>query len=90
MATKPNTITSRDGKETISAEEFDRRFDAGEDISQFFDLSKAQRPARNVQRVNVDIPKPMLSEIDQEADRIGVTRQSWIKFVLAERLHRAS
>ena len=31
----------------------------------------------------------MLAEIDQEADRIGVTRQSWIKFVLAERLHRA-
>ena len=29
---------------TISAEEFDRRFDAGEDISEYVDWSKARRP----------------------------------------------
>jgi hypothetical protein len=90
MKAKVNTVTSRDGKETITAEEFDRRFESGQDVSQFFDLTQAQRPGREVQRVNVDIPKVMLSDIDREADRIGVTRQSWIKFVLADRLRKTA
>ena len=88
MKAKDNSITSRDGKETITAEEFDRRFESGKDVSQFFDLAHARRSGREVQRVNVDIPRVMLTDIDREADRIGVTRQSWIKFVLADRLHK--
>jgi len=83
-----NTITSRDGRETISAEEFESRFERGEDVSQFLDLEHAQRPGRDVQRVNVDIPKPFLREIDQECKRIGVTRQSWIKTAVADYLVR--
>jgi len=83
-----NTVTSRDGKETISAEEFEGRFERGEDVSQFMDLEHARRPGREVQRANVDFPKPFLSEIDQECKRIGVTRQSWIKTVLADYLAR--
>ncbi len=31
-------------KTTMTAEEFDRRFDRGEDISAFLDWSKAHRP----------------------------------------------
>jgi hypothetical protein len=87
---KANTITSRDGRETISAEEFDRRFEAGEDVSQFMDLTKARRPGREVQRVNVDFPKAFLAEIDREADRVGVPRQAWIKTALANVLKRTS
>ena len=83
-----NTVTSRDGKETISVEEFERRFELGEDVSQFMDLEHAQRPGRDVQRVNVDFPKPFLSEIDLECKCIGVTRQSWIKTALADYLAR--
>jgi len=85
---KTDTITSRDGRETITAEEFDRRFDAGEDVSQFMDLENARRPGRDVQRVNVDFPKEFLAEIDHEAKRIGVTRQSWIKMSLARVLKK--
>lgn len=81
--TKHDTITSRDGRETITAEEFDRRFEAGEDVSQFMDVTNARRPGRDVQRVNVDFPKEFLAEIDREANRIGVTRQAWIKMSLA-------
>jgi hypothetical protein len=30
----------------------------------------------------MDVPKVFLSEIDREAKRIGVTRQTWIKVTL--------
>jgi hypothetical protein len=83
---KSNTITSRDGKETITAAEFDRRFEAGEDITSFMALDQAKRPGRSVQRVNVDFPKPFLNDIDAEAERIGVPRQAWIKMALARAL----
>jgi hypothetical protein len=87
---KADTITSRDGRETITAVEFDRRFDAGEDVSQFMDLAKARRPGREVQRVNVDFPRAFLAEIDREAERVGVPRQAWIKTALASVLKRSA
>ena len=37
-------------------------------------------------RVNVDLPIWMIENLDREADRVGVTRQSIIKVWLAERL----
>jgi len=84
------SITSRDDREKISAAEFDRRFEAGEDVSKFMDLSKARRPGREVQRVNVDFPKGFLAEIDREAERVGVPRQAWIKTALASVLKRSA
>jgi hypothetical protein len=50
------------------------------------DLIKAIRPGRAVQRVNVDFPLDLLREIDQEARRLGVTRQAFIKVRLADAL----
>ena len=47
---------------------------------------KAVRPGRAVQRVNVDFPVDLLREIDQEARRLGVTRQAFIKVRLADSL----
>ena len=38
------------------------------------------------QRVNVDFPVDLLREIDQEARRLGVTRQAFIKVRLADSL----
>lgn len=86
---KANTITRRDGREKITAAEFDRRFESGKDISQFMDLSAARRPGREMQRVNVDFPRAFLAEIDREAERIGVPRQAWIKTALASILKRS-
>lgn len=40
----------------ISAEEFDRRFDAGEDIFEHVDWNAARRPNSRTQRANVDFP----------------------------------
>ncbi len=73
-------------KNTITAKELDRRFDAGEDISEYLDLSKATRPGLEQRRVNVDLPIWMIASLDREAKRVGVTRQSIVKVWLAERL----
>jgi hypothetical protein len=73
-------------KDTISAEELDRRFDEGEDISRFMEWSAARRPGLEQRRVNVDLPHWMIESLDGEAKRVGVTRQSIVKVWLAERL----
>ncbi len=64
----------------------DRRFDEGEDISEFLDWEKARRPGLETRRVNVDLPGWMISELDKQASLIGVTRQSIIKVWLGDRI----
>jgi len=71
---------------TIKALEIEKKFDEGEDISQYFDLSKVTRPKQEQKRVNVDFPLWMVNLLDKEAKRLGVTRQSIIKVWLADRL----
>jgi len=77
-------------KTAISDEEFERRFDAGEDISEFVDWKNARRPGRELQRVNVDFPSWMVSAMDKEASRLGVSRQALIKFVMDNHLQHTS
>jgi len=72
----------------ISAEEFDRRFDNGEDVSAYVDWSSAER-INAPKRVNVDIPTWMIRRLDHHATRRGVTRQALIKMWLADRLEGA-
>lgn len=73
-------------RETIAAEELDDKFDNGEDVSAYFDWSKARRPNQEARRVNVDFPAWMVQGLDKEAGRLGVTRQSLIKMWIAEKL----
>ena len=72
--------------ERITAEEFDAKFDNGEDISAYVDWSKARRPNQEPRRVNVDFPAWVVEGLDKEARHLGVTRQSLIKMWIAERL----
>jgi hypothetical protein len=74
----------------MKAEAFDKMFDDGEDISHLLDLSSARRPNQEQKRVNVDFPQWMVDQLDSEARRVGVTRQSIIKVWLAERLEQVS
>ena len=71
---------------TIKAREFDRAFDAGEDLGALVDWSKTRRPNIQTRRVNVDFPAWVVESLDREARRLGVTRQSLIKTWIAERL----
>ena len=70
----------------MKAKDLDKKFDSGEDITEFLDLSKARRPGLEQKRVNVDFPVWMIHSLDREAKRLGVPRQSIIKIWIAERL----
>jgi len=56
----------------MKAKEFEQKFDDGEDITEFLDLSKARRPGHEQRRVNVDFPLWMIEALDHEANRLGV------------------
>ncbi len=70
----------------MKASEFDAAFDAGEDITEYLDLSTMRRPNLETRRVNVDFPAWVVAGLDREAARLGVTRQSIIKMWIAEKL----
>jgi CopG antitoxin of type II toxin-antitoxin system len=74
----------------MKAKEFERKFDEGEDISKYLDLSRARGSELEQKRVNVDFPAWMITQLDKEAKRLGVPRQSIIKLWVAERLKKAS
>jgi hypothetical protein len=74
----------------MKAEEFDRRFEAGGDITEYLDTTRARRPNLEPRRVNVDFPSWMVASLDREAKRLGVTRQSIIKVWIAEKLESVS
>ena len=72
----------------MKTEEFDKKFDSGEDVSEHLDFTKARRPGREQKRVNVDFPVWMVQSLDKEAKHLGVPRQSLIKIWIAERLEQ--
>lgn len=74
----------------MKARDFDRKFERGEDVTAYLDVSKARRPGEAQRRVNVDFPVWMIESLDREARRLGVTRQSIIKVWIAQALERAT
>lgn len=72
----------------VKASKFDREFDEGKDVTQYLELSKANRPGLEQRRVNVDFPVWMIESLDRESARLGVPRQSLVKLWIAERLER--
>ena len=70
----------------MKAKQLDKKFDSGEDITKYLDVSKAHWPEQEQRRVNVDFPIWMIHSLDKEAKRLGVPRQSIIKVWVAERL----
>ena len=74
----------------IKAKELDKKFDAGEDVTKYLDLSRARRPGHEQRRVNVDFPIWMIESLDREASRLGVPRQTLIKVLITRHLDEAS
>ena len=78
--------------QTILAKEFDAKFDNNEAISNYLDFSKSlklkdfEKKVNKTKKINVDFPENILILLDNEAQKIGVTRQSIIKVWIAERL----
>jgi len=72
----------------MKASEFEQKFENDENILTDVDLSRARRPGEEQKRINVDFPAWMVTALDREARRLGVTRQSVIKMWLADRLQQ--
>ena len=70
----------------MKATEFDAKFDSGEDITGLLDLSQARHSGCEQRQIDIDFPTWMIAALDQEARRLGVTRQSIIKIWIADRL----
>ena len=70
-----------------TADEFDKRFDAGEDVADLIDLSKARitRSSRKV-RITLDIAESLVQDIDTIREKIGVDRGALIKVWLHEKV----
>ena len=70
-----------------STQEFDRRFEAGEDIHDLIHMSQVTmiRHGKKV-RLTIDIAESLVNEIDTIRKRIGVDRGALIKVWLHERV----
>jgi len=68
-------------------EEFDRRFDDGEDIHQLVDMSKVKvtRPGKKI-RLTLDVSEVLVRDLDEIRNRIGVDRSALINIWLHERI----
>jgi hypothetical protein len=70
----------------MKAIEIDKKFDDGESIIEYLDLTKVKKKSFIQKKVNINIPVWMLESLDKEAERLGITRQSIIKTWIADRL----
>jgi hypothetical protein len=72
----------------MTAHEFEQRFDDGEDITPFIDMSSIRRPGVEPRRVNVDFPEWMIEKLDWQSRLIGVSRQALVKLWISERIQK--
>jgi len=72
-----------------NGDEFDRRFDAGEDVHELVDMSQATvtRPGRKV-RITLDVSEALVKDLDDIRNKIGVDRSAIIKIWLHERVQQ--
>ena len=74
-------------QEQMTAEEMERLFDDGDmKYLEYFDLNQVIRPGLEQEKISVSLPSWMVASLDNEARRIGVTRQAIIKLWLDEKL----
>ena len=64
---------------SLPAEDLDRMFDNGEDISEYIDRESTRHINPEVRRVNVDMPAWMVEALDREAARLNISRQAVLK-----------
>ncbi len=74
----------------MKAQEFDEKFEAGEDLTNELDFSKARRVNQESRRVNIDFPAWVVDGLDEQAHRLGITRQALVKVWIAEKLKTAA
>ena len=74
----------------MKAQEFEEKFESGEDLTDDLDFSKARRVNQESKRVNIDFPTWVVEGLDKQAKRLGITRQALVKVWIAEKLKNAA
>ncbi|MEO6718284.1 MAG: hypothetical protein ABIM50_13685 [Novosphingobium sp.] len=74
----------------ISAEEFDRRFDDGEDMADYIDWNSVRRAHPSSAHLELDVPKPMADWLDEQAKQAGMSRAELVRKWLFERFDAAA
>ncbi len=82
---------------TITAEELEKKFDNGEDISEYMDFSKVKKVSdifnqekNEYEEIRILFPKNFIRIMDNKIKDIGVNREAFIKMLIAERLNLIS
>jgi hypothetical protein len=73
----------------MKASEFDEKFEAGKDLTDDLDFSKARRVKQELKRVNIDFPVWVVERLDKQSRRLGITRQALVKVWIAEKVESA-
>ncbi|MBI3019006.1 MAG: ribbon-helix-helix protein, CopG family [Deltaproteobacteria bacterium] len=74
-------------KNVVSAEKIAKEAGQGKDISRYFtNKGKMMPPA--IQRVNLDVTRDMLKELDDAAEELNVSRQAVIKLLVRQALNQ--
>ena len=70
-----------------TAENLEERFDAGEDVLDYFDPDSAVHPLRDYETksITVTLPLWLIATLDEEASRRGMTRKGVINMWLVDR-----
>lgn len=71
-------------KTILTADQIAEKASHGENISRFF--TNRGKMMLAIQRVNVDFTVPMLNELDEEAQKLNISRQAVIKTLLRHAL----
>ncbi|WP_162418385.1 type II toxin-antitoxin system BrnA family antitoxin [Cyclobacterium roseum] len=73
-------------KKSITAIEFDEKFELQENLVPYLQTDKISKPGLKARRVSVDFPEWMVQELDQAAQKLGISRQSLIKVFISDKL----
>lgn len=73
-------------EKSITASEFDQKFDKGDDMTEFLDLDNVSKPGNHLKRITVNFPEWMVKDLDNISKKLGVSRQSIIKVFISEKL----
>jgi hypothetical protein len=71
-------------------EEFDRRFDDGEDISEYVAWSKGTRPNLERASTTIELTQGVLFRLDARAKELGLSRDALLEAWIREKLDHPS
>jgi hypothetical protein len=70
----------------MKAEEFDRKFDDGESIIEYLDLTKIKRSNSEEQTIALEFPSWMIEALNKESQRLNLPLQVIVKGWIEEKL----